>query len=621
MAQPSHLSLFSPSPFPILFPTTAFTSVTLRRNPSFTTTTTTAFSASIPPSTAAQAVAEAEAVNALPCVRTYENNMARLSLTGFTSFDQAVTAAAADGGLAAAEHINAGLDVMVVETVFPGPIDDLSTMSTRLFLPPRKVQAKARKLRSSFPKDIFSGTSSKNILAMTFRQVVIQRLLNFDLAVFVPGSQRNLEDLESEREVTVSFALSSSDESVISRVAEAVCFFALETTKKEFQHGTRRKVSDNFFHWFSKIKKFASKDSSVILYKLDDEVILENAKSLLDMFNSSKVKYTTGNTKQPISAWTSAMHSKLEKIGGFEFSKWTCEHVPVYRLEIDADRLTNLSFKGWRKTSGNKWEILLTHSQMVAMTDVLDMYFEDVYTLPRKQLSCDIVRSPKTMSQNKSHFSLLGFARTTLAAAILLVSVGVMVKLFLPHLNSSRRRNHGDFQVLSSLENDCERVELVIPEASQLEAYCCALVKKLKDCYNWNGDVKSDISTGAWIGEIPTSLRDGHVVDPIVQDALSSSSTSAVSDNVLKSSIPEIASYQVVISIDGSIVGFQPTSRVAVNHWAANPIAKELYGGKELSPGLVEPRLNIKKPENFIVLELLMSLSEDNYFALARPVQ
>ncbi|KAH9606530.1 hypothetical protein KSS87_000517 [Heliosperma pusillum] len=619
MAQPPYLSttshLFSYIPFP--FP---LTTVTLRRTPSLTTTAAAAFSASTPPSSAAQAVAQAEAANALPCARTYENNIARLSLTGFTSFDQAITAAAADGGFAAAEHINAGLDVMVVETVFPGPIDDYSTMSTRLFLPPRKVQAKARKLRSSFPKDIFSGTSSKNILAMTFRQVVVQRLLNFDLAVFVPGSQRNLEELASEREVTVSFALSSSDESVISGVAEAVCGFALETARREFQHGTGGKVSDNFFHWFSKIKKFVSKDSSVILYKLEDEVIVENAKSLLDMFNSSKANCTMGNTKQSKPAWTSALHSKLEKIGGFEFSNWTCEHVPVYRLEIDADRLTDLSFKGWRKTSGNKWESLLTHSQMVALTDVLDMYFEDAYTLPRKQLSCNVIRSPKKMLQNKGHFSLLGFARTTVVAVILLVSVGVMGKLFLPHLSSSRR-NNGEFQVLSSAENDCERAERVIPEASQLEAYCCALVKKLKDCYNWNGDVKSDISTGAWIGKIPTSLRNSHVVDPIVQDALSSSSTSAVSDDVLKSSIPEIASYQVVLSIDGSIVGFQPTSRVAVNHWAANPIAKELYGGKELSPGLVEPRLNIKKPENVIVLELLMSSSEDNYFALARPMQ
>ena len=58
--------------------------------------------------------------------------MARLSLAGAVGFEQALTAAAADGGEAAAEHINSGLSAMVVETVFPGADDEHSTVSTRL---------------------------------------------------------------------------------------------------------------------------------------------------------------------------------------------------------------------------------------------------------------------------------------------------------------------------------------------------------------------------------------------------------------------------------------------------------------------------------------------------------
>lgn len=55
----------------------------------------------------------------------------------------------------------------------------------------------------------------------------------------------------------------------------------------------------------------------------------------------------------------------------------------------------------------------------------------------------------------------------------------------------------------------------------------------------------------------------------------------------------------MVLSTDGKIVGFQPMSRVAVNHWAANPLAKELYGGRKLSPGrcqlpLVSSQLSVK---------------------------
>ena len=68
----------------------------------------------------------------LPCVRTYENDLARLTLVGAVDFEQALTAAAADGGQAAAEHVDSGMLAMVVETVYPGALDQHSTVSTRL---------------------------------------------------------------------------------------------------------------------------------------------------------------------------------------------------------------------------------------------------------------------------------------------------------------------------------------------------------------------------------------------------------------------------------------------------------------------------------------------------------
>lgn len=68
----------------------------------------------------------------LPAVRTYENDLARLTLVGVVDCQQAITAAAADGGRAADEHIAEGVPSMVVETVFPGSPDDRSTTSTRL---------------------------------------------------------------------------------------------------------------------------------------------------------------------------------------------------------------------------------------------------------------------------------------------------------------------------------------------------------------------------------------------------------------------------------------------------------------------------------------------------------
>ena len=63
----------------------------------------------------------------LPCVRTYENDSARLSLIGTVAFDLALTAAAADN-----DHLRENVPVMVVETVFPGGSDPKATVSTRL---------------------------------------------------------------------------------------------------------------------------------------------------------------------------------------------------------------------------------------------------------------------------------------------------------------------------------------------------------------------------------------------------------------------------------------------------------------------------------------------------------
>lgn len=70
------------------------------------------------------------------------------------------------------------------------------------FLPARKVKEKSKRLKSSLLKDIPSGTESSNILAMTFRQVILEQLWNFELLLFTPGTERNMEELENPREVS-----------------------------------------------------------------------------------------------------------------------------------------------------------------------------------------------------------------------------------------------------------------------------------------------------------------------------------------------------------------------------------------------------------------------------------
>ncbi|BBH00934.1 hypothetical protein Prudu_011053 [Prunus dulcis] len=528
-----------------------------------------------------QAVADSDE-RVLPGVRTYENDSACLALVGAVDFEQALTAAAADGGQAADEHISSGMPAMVVETLFPGHSDPHSTVSTRLFLPARKVKEKAGKLRRSITEDMLSTATSRNILSMTFRQVVLQLLWNFELVIFRPGTERNMEDLENPREVPPSFTLSSSDERIMSVLAEVVCISALENTERQFLEDFMGKTKSNLVRWFRKPKRTVSKDSSVVIYKLFEDEIVENAKSLLKNFNLTKGSFKPVKTKSKYYRWTPTALSKLEKIGGPEFSSWTSEHVPAYRLKIDANQHKDVKFEGWRKSAENWCE--------VGLADIIDMYYEDLYTMPDKQLSCGVVANSTNLSNKKMGSFLLRMLSVTLASGIFLITISALGQLGFPYPHKGAKYLREDRSFPSS-EVDGALYQSV--DAVKLEAFCVSLVKKIKDALGWPGEIKMETDVGAWTEKI---------------------------DDDLKASAQDIASYQDAGGSvnDGKIVGFQPLSSVAVNHWAANPLAKELYRGRKLSP---EPGLKVQRPNEVAVIELLMSVKPDACFALARPVR
>ncbi|KAL0307781.1 UNVERIFIED_CONTAM: hypothetical protein Scaly_2969600 [Sesamum calycinum] len=510
------------------------------------------------PHTSEQAILEAIADSgatqiSLPSVRTFENDLARLTLVGAVDFQQALTAAAADGGEAADEHLSSGIASMVVETIFPGPSNDHSTVSTRLFLPARKVKEKATKLKKSLTKEMLHGATSKNILAMTFRQVVMQQLWSLELALFRPGTERDMDNLENPRDVPVFLTLNSSDEQVISEIGDVVCRAVLETTERHFPRYSTNRESIMFINWFNKHKPISSRDSSVVLYNLLEHEILANARILLEKFNMGRGAHKVKGTNLKNSWWLSPAFSKLEKIGGPEFCAWISECVPSYMLEIDANKLSDLKFEGWRKSEANKCEVVLTHSQMVSLADILDMFYEDVFTLPSKRLSCYAVAKSSNLAINK------------------------------------------------------------------LETCSLSIIRRIKDSFGWPGEIRMNSNACAWTGELPKFLREVDDTDSNMLDILSPSiPPGAINEET--AALEDIASYQVVLSTDGNIIGFQPTNRIAVNNWAANPLAKELYDGKNLSPGLVEPGLKISHPSGVVALELLMSLNPRSNFALVRPV-
>lgn len=564
-----------------------------------------------------EAISESDGSD-VPGVRTYENDLARLTVVGPVDFEQALTAAAADGGKAAEEHITSGIPVMVAETLFPGSPDDHSTIATRLFLPAEKVKGKAKKLKKYLTKDILSSTTSTNILAMTFRQVVLQQLWNFELLLFRPGTKRNMEDLENARNVPVSFTFSSSDEWAISVLAEVVSLSAFRSAERNFFANSIGRSSDNLFRLFHKPERIALKDSSFILYKFLEDELVGNAKSLLKEFNSTKAHYKPVTKKSKLDWWTSSVYTKLEKIGGSEFSTWVCEYVPAYRLQIDSDKLEKLKFKGWKKSAENRWEVLMTHSQMVCLANVLDMYYEDLFTLPNKHLPCGGVAKSTSMSTNKGGSFLLKLLSVILMSGIFVVTITVLRQLYLPRLYNGQKFPRGDHSLKSSHIDSIQHQPV---ESTKLEDFCVLIVRKVKDTFDWPGEIRKGSGCGAWTGELPEYLRTVVQADLSNVDISSAPAPSCKNDEDMRASAQDIASYQVVLSGDGKIVGFQPTSRVAVNHWATNPLAKEMYGGRKLSPGFLEPGLKIKRPPSeVVVLELLMSENPESYFALARPV-
>ncbi|KAM3394016.1 hypothetical protein P3S68_003017 [Capsicum galapagoense] len=129
---------------------------------------------------------------------------------------------------------------------------------------------KAQKLRSTLTKEMLSGTTSTNIFAMTFTQVTLQHLWNFELVLFIPGAERNMNALETQRkQVPPSFAITSSDERVIYVIAEVICLSALESTKRHLFDETPGGVTKKIFPWFHMHKSIVSKDaSSVTPYNL-----------------------------------------------------------------------------------------------------------------------------------------------------------------------------------------------------------------------------------------------------------------------------------------------------------------------------------------------------------------
>lgn len=597
--------------------------------------------------------------NDYPMVRIFENDLCRLTLIGERSLDEAIAAAAADGGLAAAEHIASGRPLMIIETIYPGDCSDNSTVATRLIVPASKVLEKAK---GFWPRgsDAQSNSLSKNVLAMSFRKVVMRCMWNFELSFFNPGTCRDMGDLATPREVQVFGCLTSSDERVLTGLAEAVCCYAAACMKDDFHQKMLGRSSNNLLQNFQNEKWMVSSDSHVRIRSLSEAEIAAHLKSFLERSGVNKERENYKGMRTSHNWWPRpSCSSSILNTYSVESDFWISEYVPLHKLQVDFGRFENMKIQGWQKCSNHVCEILLSHRQLVELADVFDMYYEDPNTCPEKQLQSRIILEAPKLFTSKITLSLWRALYASLAGGIVLLSVIIVARLWKPNLLKVGIFSSNSETMTSPVEKIDKHYahqskKQMLPQneevsAEEMQVICTLVVEMVKNALQWPDDIKSTEGKGAWIGKDLTEwgrLEDKFCTTAVVEDDPSSGnkkvetinetgvkehrqavaskgdtfSQDHIQGNLQGPNTSDIAVYEVTLSRDGNLLGFQPTSRAAVNRWASNPLAKALYGNQKIRPGLFEPRLKFKgPPKDAVVVELLMLDDPTSRLITARP--
>ena len=120
-------------------------------------------------------------------------------------------------------------------------------------------------------------------------------------------------------QISSGISISSENLSLIAVLAEVVCSCVLEWTKRIYLKNDDRKAASFISHWFKNPQIVSSSDSTVTVY------VVPRKNGDVGRSNSSN----------------------------------------EYRLQIIGKSFKDLKLEGWKRLPDDRWEILLTHSQMV----------------------------------------------------------------------------------------------------------------------------------------------------------------------------------------------------------------------------------------------------------------
>lgn len=160
-------------------------------------------------------------------------------------------------------------------------------------------------------------------------------------------------------QMKANFTVSSSDEMFLSHLSEAVCTIVMENTRSTYNKNSKVKNS--------------SHDISISIHNVAEKDLVNY------VMNQPEIRtlVVKGESLRSF-LWESPSYKMLERICSRELVDRMHWFLPAYRLQVIFNAFKELKLEGWHEVAENRWEVLLTHFQMVhllflSLANLLDM--------------------------------------------------------------------------------------------------------------------------------------------------------------------------------------------------------------------------------------------------------